>query len=82
MRTKIRVDNKWYRPVPWHVDGECDGCVFDGKDCINDSSSKFAGLCDDGCEFSGMIFIRNTKEHFAEYVAKKLEGPEEDDDEV
>jgi hypothetical protein len=30
--------------------------------------------CDYGGEFSGMIFIRPTKEGMAEYIAKKLEG--------
>ncbi|WP_396190061.1 hypothetical protein [Flavobacterium sp.] len=74
MRTKIRVDDKWYRPVPWHEAGECDGCVFEGVNCINASSGRFAGLCDDGNEFSGMIFIRNTKESLAAYIAQKLEG--------
>lgn len=78
MRTKIQVDGKWYRPVPWLVSTECDGCAFNEKDCINASSSKFATLCDDGNEFSGMIFVPNTKEGLAEYVAKKL-GADDDD---
>ena len=77
MRTKIRVDDKWYKPVPWHAYAECDGCVFDGVNCINALSGKFVGLCDDGNEFTGMIFIPHTKEHFAEYVAKKLGADDE-----
>lgn len=76
MRTKIRVNDQWYKPVPWHNDGECDGCVFNLNDCIN-GESKFAGLCDDGQEFSGHILIATTKEAMAEYIAKKLEGPDE-----
>jgi hypothetical protein len=80
MRTKIRVDDKWYRPVPWHGHAECDGCVFDGNNCINASGSRFNGLCDDGNEFSGMIFIHNTKEHFAQYVAERLCGNQEEEE--
>ncbi len=79
MRTKIRVDTNWYKPVPWHSEGECDGCVFDGSGCIN-ASSKFSGLCDAEHEFEGMIFIPNTKAALAEYVVRRLEGPEEDDE--
>jgi hypothetical protein len=85
MRTKIRVNDKWYKPVPWHVDGECDGCVFDGDGCINGSanvSGKFAGLCDPDCEFGGMIFIHNTKESLAKYVAKRLEGNQEEEEDT
>lgn len=79
MRSRIRVNDKWYRPVKWLAEAECDGCSFDGRDCINGDSGKFTGLCDDGMEFSGMIFIPNTKEALAEYVVKRLEG---NDDEV
>ncbi len=77
MRTKIRVDDQWYKPVPWLREAECDGCSFDGRACINGGDGKFASLCDDGMEFSGMIFIPNTKEALAAYVAKRLEGDDE-----
>jgi hypothetical protein len=82
MRTKIRVNGKWYKPVPWYVDRDCDGCVFEGGGCINGSanvSGKFAGLCDDGEEFGWMIFIPSTKESLVKYVAKRLEGNQEED---
>lgn len=72
MRSKIRVNDQWYRPVKWLADGDCEGCSFDGRDCSD-------GLCDDGMEFSGMIFIPNTKEALAEYVVKRLEGNSDDD---
>jgi hypothetical protein len=81
MRTKIRVGDKWYRPVPWHSEGGCDGCVFDGEGCINaELRGKFVNLCDADNEFEGMIFIRNTKESLAEYVAKRLDGSQEEDE--
>ena len=80
MRTKIKVNGAWYKPVPWHVDGECTGCVFDGENCVNKATGRFTELCDDGKEFSGMIFIRNTKESLAEYVAKRLDGNQEEDE--
>lgn len=76
MRTKILVEGKYYRPVPWLVDGECDGCVFEHAGCINREDRNMP--CDDGQEFTGMIFIRHTKKAMAEYVAKKLGAPDED----
>lgn len=79
MRSRIRVNDKWYRPVPWLSEAECEGCSFDGQGCINGNHDKFGSLCDDGMEFSGMIFIPNTKEALAEYVAKRLEGNSDDD---
>jgi hypothetical protein len=81
MRTKIKVNGAWYKPVPWHVDGECTGCVFDDNGCINaELRGKFVNLCDSSQEFEGMIFIRNTKESLAEYVAKRLDGNQEEDE--
>ena len=77
MRSKIRVDDQWYKPVPWLREGECDGCSFDGNNCLNSNVSKFAGLCDDGNEFAWMIFIPNTKEAMAEYVARRLGADDE-----
>lgn len=82
MRSKIKVNGDWYKPVPWLVEAECDGCIFDILGCINaEPNGKFAKLCDDGNEFTGMIFIRNTKESLAEYVVKRL-GVDDDDDYV
>jgi len=81
MRTKIRVGDKWYKPVPWHSESECDGCVFDGEGCINSElGGKFYGLCDANQEFEGMIFIHNTKEAMAAYVIRILEGNQEEDE--
>jgi hypothetical protein len=82
MRTKIRVGDKWYRPVPWLVeDDNCEGCAFDDNGCINaDLRGRFTNLCDTHHEFEGMIFIRNTKESLAEYVAKRLDGNQEEDE--
>lgn len=86
MRTKIRVDGKWYKPVPWlDPDDECDGCSFDRGDfvesvkngCINTDAK--GSPCDDGNEFSGMIFIPATKIGMAEYVAKKLGAGDDDE---
>jgi hypothetical protein len=73
MRTKISVGGKWYKPVPWHEASSCDGCEFDGRNCINASGDRFNSLCDSGNEFAGMIFIHNTKESLAAYIAQKLE---------
>ena len=80
MRTKILVDKEWYKPVPWHEHGECEGCAFDNNGCINGSDSKFRTLCEVEQEFEGMIFIRNTKEAMAAYVIRKLEGNQEEDE--
>ncbi len=77
MRSKIRVNDQWYKPVPWLRVGVCDGCSFDGNNCLNSNASKFNGLCDADREFAGMIFIPNTKEALAAYVAKRLEGDDE-----
>jgi hypothetical protein len=82
MRTKIRVGDKWYKPVPWFEHKECDGCAFESNSCINGGSAaeKFRGLCDANQEFEGMIFIPNNKEALAEYVAKRLDGNQEEDE--
>lgn len=87
MRTKIKVDGKYYRPVPWlQPDAEeCKGCAFDRGDyvsskeagCINKADGDKGGPCDDGNEFGGMIFIRFSKEAMAAYVAAKL-GADDD----
>lgn len=77
MRTKIKVNGKYYRPVPWLEEGECDGCALDkpGSNCYNTEAN--GSPCDDGQEFSGHIFIRHTKEALAEYIAKKLGADDE-----
>jgi hypothetical protein len=82
MRTKIRVGDKWYRPVPWLIEEDaCKGCAFNNDGCINAKlTGKFANLCEARHEFEGMIFIRNTKEAMAEYVIKRLEGNQEEDE--
>ena len=76
MRTKILVEGKYYRPVPWLIDGNCDGCAFDHIGCVNTAERN--NPCDDGNEFAGVIFIRHTKEAMAEYVVKRLEGSDGD----
>lgn len=75
MRTKIKVDKKYYKPVPWFDEGECTGCHFNktgAMDCPNGNSDA----CDSGNEFEGVIFIPHTKEAMAEYIAKKLGAPD------
>ena len=84
MRSKVRFEGVWYRPVPWMLSGECEGCVLDidGRQCefnkgINNNP------CDTGGEFDGQIFIRNTKEAYEEYavaaVKRKFDMATEDD---
>ena len=70
MRTKIRVNDRYYKPVPWLKPTECDGCAFDKDGCINTAERNQP--CDDGNEFGGMIFIPHNKQAIAEYVAKRL----------
>lgn len=81
MRSKIRVDDKWYKPVPWLAAAECGGCSFDGDNCLNSTATKFNGLCDDGQEFAGMIFIPSNKEALANYIAARLVGDQDEEDE-
>jgi hypothetical protein len=84
MRTKIRVGKAWFKPVTWLKSFECEGCIFDTVGCINSdpTDTKFNTLCDDGQEFSGMIFIPNTKEAIATYVITRLEGDTENEDDT
>lgn len=73
MRSKIKVEGKWYRPVPWLKDASCDGCALDGVDgagCIN--TTKYGQPCDDGKEFTGMVLIPNTKEAYESYIHKAV----------
>lgn len=71
MRSKLRVDDLWYRPVPWYREGECDGCYFEKSGCLN-GTKKHSNLCDNGNEFAGMVFIPNTKEAYDEYMHKAV----------
>lgn len=70
MRSKIKFEGKFYRPVPWLVEGDCKGCHFfdGGKACPNHQ----AQVCDDGFEFAGKVLIATNKEALAKYVATKL----------
>jgi hypothetical protein len=74
MRSKIKFEGVWLRPVPWLKEGDCHGCYVDATsaDCDFNTAANDRP-CGDGGEFAGMIFIRNTKEGMADYVAKKLE---------
>lgn len=75
MRTKVKFDGVWLRPVPWLAEGDCDGCYVNSISTNCDfNCAANENPCDDGREFSGMILIRNTKEAMAEYVAKKITG--------
>lgn len=70
MRSRIKINGEWYRPMPWMEDGECTGCAFDREGCINDS--EHGNPCDDGNEFSGMVLIPNNKAAYEEYVVKAV----------
>lgn len=83
MRSKIKVDKKYYKPVPWLViagddrTSECEGCFFTNNGCIN---TTYGDICDDGGEFEGMILIEHTKEALADYVVKRLLGPSKEEE--
>lgn len=79
MRSKIRVDDKWYKPVPWIKEANCSGCSFDSSNCLNSITTKFRSLCDDGQEFAGMIFIPRNKEALAKYIAARLVGDQDEE---
>lgn len=73
MRSKIKFEGIWYKPVPWLGVGGCQGCdMYQNKSglCFNDVADNEP--CGVGGEFEGKIFIRFGKEAFAEYVALKL----------
>ncbi len=79
MRTKIKIKGKYYRPVPWHVPNECNGCIFQE---ISGCPHEDTDCCDLGAEFDRMILIPATKQGMADYIAKKLEGsPKKGEDE-
>ena len=66
MRSRIKIEGKWYRPVPWIKAEDCDGCSFDKSGCIN--TTEYRNPCDDGNEFTGMVLIPNTKEAYEQYM--------------
>jgi len=77
MRSRIRYEGVWYKPMPWLKEGECHGCSMN-KDsyaghCYNQSGPKDEP-CSEGGEFQGKVLIRCGKEGLAEYIAAKLEG--------
>ena len=73
MRSKIKVNGKFYKPMPWIEESGCVGCDLDGNGCINYDKGE-EHLCDDGYEFAGYIFIGMNKESVARYVAARLEA--------
>lgn len=78
MRTKVKFYGKYYRPVPWIKDEGCKGCAFatGSMECPN--TKEHGQPCDDGNEFEGMILIRHTAEAYAEYIAHKITGDDND----
>jgi hypothetical protein len=76
MRTKIKVNGAWYKPVPWLEVNICTGCALDMKGCINGKGENI-DACVIGGEFDGHIFIEDTPEALAQYVAKKLGADDE-----
>ena len=76
MRSKIKVNGTWYKPVPSIKREYCDGCAMDiaGNDCINGSGGLYPNACSVNGEFQHVVFIKHGKEAMAEYIAKKLEG--------
>lgn len=74
MRSKIKVDGKFYKPVPWlSKDGkvnECDGCAFHQNNCL---LHTYNDICAEGNEFAQMILIPATNRGWADYIALKLE---------
>ena len=73
MRSKIKVDGKFYKVMPWLKHEECDGCHFSPRthDCPNQQTKE--QFCDTGGEFYGKVFIAHGKEGLAKYIAAKLE---------
>jgi hypothetical protein len=76
-RSRIKIDGKFYKVVPWLKHEDCDGCHFweqthIAADCPNQQSK--VQFCDTGGEFYGKVFIEHGKEGLARYIAVKLEG--------
>ena len=75
MRSRIRYEGVWYKPVPWIVKGECHGCAMNADTYIHPCFNQAYGEpCSEGYEFEGMVLIRCGKEGLADYIAAKLEG--------
>jgi len=73
MRAKIRIDTKYYKPVPWLVEGDCTGCIFQKEwQCPNRAGTPLEGACGEGREFDKHVFIPATKVGLADYIALKL----------
>ena len=73
MRSKIKVDGKFYKAVRWIKEDSCHGCDLDVSfKCINNHSD--AASCDYDGEFAGHIFIGMDKESKARYVLARLEA--------
>ncbi len=73
MRSKIKVDGKFYKAVRWLKDDSCHGCDLDVSfKCINNDSD--IASCDYDGEFAGHIFIGMDKESKARYVLARLEA--------
>ena len=73
MRTKIKINTKYYRLVSWLVEGDCTGCVFrQSYECPHEASSPFEGKCGEGQEFDKHVLIPATKVGLANYIALKL----------
>jgi hypothetical protein len=73
MRSKIKVDGKFYQAVKWVKEDSCTGCDLDASfKCINNGNDTAA--CDYDGEFAGHIFVGMNKESVARYVAARLEN--------
>lgn len=73
MRSKIKVDGKFYQAVKWLKHDSCNGCDLEANfKCINTGNDP--NLCDFDGEFAGHIFIGMDKESKARYVLARLEA--------
>lgn len=73
MRSKIKVDGKFYQAVKWLKPDSCNGCDLEVSfKCINNDNDTAA--CDFDGEFAGHIFIGMDKESKARYVLARLEA--------
>ncbi len=74
MHNRVKVAGVWFRPVPWLVENDCDGCALnDASECtfnthINDHP------CDHEGEFNGKILIRTTKEAYEKYAVAAVKA--------
>jgi len=76
-RSRIKIDGKFYKVMPWINHQECDGCHFWQNqqhipECPNQTRKE--EFCDEDGEFYGRVFIELGKEGLAKYIAAKLEG--------